>query len=599
MLTLLLISVIFVPIAGATSHPTGAITVTVTEDGTGTPISNVMFDLERVDGATFSATTSETSPGVYAVTDLAPGDYYVRTIQIDNTHVTEWYNDEPVWNQSSATAVTVTNGGNLPLSVGLAPAGALFGKTEDQDTMTIVPGEVVAAYDAAGNELATTTGDGGGAWMLEGLPAGDVYLAFWHPTGVYKGEYWQDATSLADATPVSVEAGNELYVGTVKLELVSSISGFVSEAGTGFSVFDIAVIVYDESGTWLGSANTNGFGQYQVFDLPPGNVKIQFLDATNEFFNTEWYDDQPDLASATVVTLAGGVDTPNIDAVLSAPPRNYTAMTISGTAQVGELLTGDIGMWSGTLPISYTYQWIRCTWAAATCPDIAGATDITYTPGVADVGFRLVLEVTGTNSAGTNPALSLASDVVVGLPAAAFSDTAASIHAAAIETIRSVGITRGCNPPENTDFCPDGNVTRGQMAAFLNRLMGFPAPDRDYFTDDAGSIFEADINRLAAAGVTSGCNPPTNDNFCPDDNVTRGQMAAFMSRALSLPSTSSDYFTDDNGSVFESDINRFAAAGITQGCNPPTNDNYCPDDLVTRAQMATFLTRALAYLSSS
>jgi S-layer homology domain len=118
-------------------------------------------------------------------------------------------------------------------------------------------------------------------------------------------------------------------------------------------------------------------------------------------------------------------------------------------------------------------------------------------------------------------------------------------------------------------------------------------------TDDADSIFEADINRLAAAGVTSGWNPPTNDNFCPNDNVTRGQMAAFISRALSLPSTSSDYFTDGAGSVFEADINRFAEAGITQGCNPATNDNYCPDDLVTRAQMATFLTRALAYPSSS
>lgn len=50
------------------------------------------------------------------------------------------------------------------------------------------------------------------------------------------------------------------------------------------------------------------------------------------------------------------------------------------------------------------------------------------------------------------------------------------------------------------------------------------------FTDDDTSIFEADIEWLAGAGVTLGCNPPTNDNFCPDDPVTRGQMAAFMHR---------------------------------------------------------------------
>ena len=50
------------------------------------------------------------------------------------------------------------------------------------------------------------------------------------------------------------------------------------------------------------------------------------------------------------------------------------------------------------------------------------------------------------------------------------------------------------------------------------------------FVDDDMSIFEGDINWLATSGVTAGCNPPTNDQFCPGDNVTRGQMAAFMRR---------------------------------------------------------------------
>ncbi len=50
------------------------------------------------------------------------------------------------------------------------------------------------------------------------------------------------------------------------------------------------------------------------------------------------------------------------------------------------------------------------------------------------------------------------------------------------------------------------------------------------FIDDDTSIFEADIEWMAANGITSGCNPPTNDRYCPGDNVTRGQMAAFMKR---------------------------------------------------------------------
>lgn len=50
------------------------------------------------------------------------------------------------------------------------------------------------------------------------------------------------------------------------------------------------------------------------------------------------------------------------------------------------------------------------------------------------------------------------------------------------------------------------------------------------FTDDDNSLFEADIEWPSGAGVTAGCNPPTSDRFCPDDNVKRRQMAAFMRR---------------------------------------------------------------------
>jgi hypothetical protein len=70
------------------------------------------------------------------------------------------------------------------------------------------------------------------------------------------------------------------------------------------------------------------------------------------------------------------------------------------------------------------------------------------------------------------------------------------------------------------------------MAAFLVRALGLTETDGTDFVDDDGSIFEGDIERLAAAGITRGCNPPDNDRFCPDDPITRGQMAAFLFRAL-------------------------------------------------------------------
>ncbi len=145
--------------------------------------------------------------------------------------------------------------------------------------------------------------------------------------------------------------------------------------------------------------------------------------------------------------------------------------------------------------------------------------------------------------------------------------------------------TSGCS---KYFYCPGDPVTRGQMAAFFNRVLDLNSASEDYFVDDNSSIFEGDINAIAADGITRGCNPPTNNEYCPEKSVTRGQMAAFIRRALGLPVATIDYFSDDNGSVYESDINAIAAAGITQGCGP---DSFCPGAKVTRGEMAAFLYR--------
>jgi hypothetical protein len=174
-------------------------------------------------------------------------------------------------------------------------------------------------------------------------------------------------------------------------------------------------------------------------------------------------------------------------------------------------------------------------------------------------------------------------------------DTAGSVFAADIDWLGESGITKGCNPPANDLFCPDDVVTRGQMAAFLHRAVpGLTVGAGTDFSDDDGLIFESDIEWLSATGVTKGCNPPANSQFCPDDVVTRGQMAAFLHRALpGLAVGPPTDFGDDDGLVFESDIEWLAATGVTKGCNPPANTQFCPGAPVTRGAMAAFLHRAL------
>ncbi len=176
-----------------------------------------------------------------------------------------------------------------------------------------------------------------------------------------------------------------------------------------------------------------------------------------------------------------------------------------------------------------------------------------------------------------------------------FFDDDDSIFEDAIEWLVVEGITSGCNPPRDNRFCPEDPVTRGQMAAFLVRALGYS--DRggeNIFSDADGHLFERAIDRLAVAGVTKGCNPPANTKFCPDDFVTRGQMAALLVRALGYTDDGGgDLFIDDDGNTFEGAIDRLGAAKVTLGCNPPVNDKFCPDDNVSRGQMAAFLKRAL------
>ncbi len=165
-----------------------------------------------------------------------------------------------------------------------------------------------------------------------------------------------------------------------------------------------------------------------------------------------------------------------------------------------------------------------------------------------------------------------------------FSDVVSSKFIDDITWLAEEGITSGCSA---TRYCPNGLVTRGQMATFLTRALNLPATGTDYFTDDNSNKHEGNINRLRAAGITFGCSAT---RFCPDGVVTRGQMASFLVRGFDLPSTGTDYFTDDNSNKHEANINRLRASGITFGCG---GTRFCPNGSVTRGQMAAFLHRAV------
>jgi len=108
------------------------------------------------------------------------------------------------------------------------------------------------------------------------------------------------------------------------------------------------------------------------------------------------------------------------------------------------------------------------------------------------------------------------------------------------------------------------------------------------------NVFYNFIDRLAVLQITLGCTPD-HSLYCPRDPVQRQQMAAFLLRALgefNPPTPASQRFGDvPSSNVFYNFIDRMAVVGITQGCTPD-HSLFCPNDSVTRAQMAAFLVRA-------
>lgn len=181
-----------------------------------------------------------------------------------------------------------------------------------------------------------------------------------------------------------------------------------------------------------------------------------------------------------------------------------------------------------------------------------------------------------------------------------FDDTLGHPHADALEDLASRGVLEGTECTA-TRMCPDEPVDRATLAVWLLRILGHTEPEAlntSRFADlDPGSWQIAYVERFAELGFTSGCarNPL---RFCPEANLKRGHMAAFLTRALNLQAEEPVEFPDTIDSVFRRDIAAVAQAGIMSPCEG-TPTHFCPRDAVTRGQAATILVAAQGFHAAS
>jgi uncharacterized repeat protein (TIGR01451 family) len=280
------------------------------------------------------------------------------------------------------------------------------------------------------------------------------------------------------------------------------------------------------------------------------------------------------------------------------PVAIYTisVQNVSSTAGAGNVSVGD------TLPAGLTATAIAgpgwaCTLSTISCsrsdslPVGSSYPPITVTVSVAANAVSQV-----TNQAALSGGLGAASAADATNIQPPFADVSSTdSFLPAIDLLWESSITSGCqaSPP---GYCPGDNITLAQMAVFVVRsVMGndnFTYTTMPYFTDvPATQPYFKWIQKIQDLGIALSCAA---NQYCPDTPVSRGAMAVLIVRGRYGVSTASNYpatpyFTDvgTNYPYFPW-IQKMKQLGITSGCSPTT---YCPDDPVTRGQMAVFIMR--------
>lgn len=331
------------------------------------------------------ATATTRTDGSYAV-GAEPGTYRIRFDAPSAAYQTEFWDDKT--SVATATDNALTSAGLTRNAQLAAPAGITG--TVRAANGTPLAGIEVSAYRGETSEIdpdttpLTAVTDSAGAYRLP-VGAGSFKIGFASPSLAYAPEFWDDAATVAAATPITVDRAD---VGgkDARLAVGTGITGTVTGAAQNVQI--TAFRLDPSSQRWSRvTSRTAANGAYSLA-LPAGTYRIGFDDFLSD--PVYWRNATSFNVAQTITVGATGV-TSGIDVSFVIPLTNSVAPSATGTPVLGATLTADEGAWSPTVD-RFEYQWLRGG------TPIPGATSRTYVITPADVSSAMSVRVTGFRS---------------------------------------------------------------------------------------------------------------------------------------------------------------------------------------------------------
>jgi hypothetical protein len=318
----------------------GRISGTVTNAATSAPLAGVNLQIFNSSGVSVANAFTDSLGNYITNSGLPAGNYFARTSNSQG-FLDELYDNIACLNCNvttgtpiAVTAGSTTSGINFALNAG----GRISGTVTDSATSAPLAGVNVQIFNSTGTFLSLTSTDAAGNYLTGiGLPAGNYFVRTNNFQG-YVDKLYNNITcapcNVTTGTPVAVTAGSTTSGISFALAAGGRISGTVTDAATTAAIANINVQVFNSTGLFITSVNTNSSGIYTFLTgLTAGNY---FLRTTNSLgYVNELYNNivciNCNVTTGTPVAVTAGVTTSGINFALDAGGRITGTVTDSST----------------------------------------------------------------------------------------------------------------------------------------------------------------------------------------------------------------------------------------------------------------------------